>query len=107
MQYGMAIEPAPREFDTVVQHSGVKVFVDPTVESVFPARVGIAVKGAKPDEVGRGDIICAEDGGVIDDIIIYRIGDGHFLVIVNASNTDVDFGWMRSHLGVCGWQVWK
>ncbi len=30
MQYGMAIEPAPREFDTVVQHSGVKVFVDPT-----------------------------------------------------------------------------
>ena len=30
MQYGMAIEPAPREFDTIVQHSGVKVFVDPT-----------------------------------------------------------------------------
>ena len=26
----MAIEPAPREFDTIVQHSGVKVFVDPT-----------------------------------------------------------------------------
>ena len=30
-----------------------------SVKSVFPARVGIAVKGVKPDEVGRGDIICA------------------------------------------------
>ena len=51
------------------------------------------------DGQAQYSFLCAEDGGVIDDIIIYRIGDGHFLVIVNASNTDVDFGWMRSHLG--------
>lgn len=30
MQYGMAIEGQPREFDTIVENDGVKLFVDPT-----------------------------------------------------------------------------
>lgn len=30
MQYGMALEAKPREFDTVVEADGVKIFVDPT-----------------------------------------------------------------------------
>jgi iron-sulfur cluster assembly protein len=30
MQYGMAIEGQPREFDTVIDNDGVKLFVDPT-----------------------------------------------------------------------------
>ena len=34
---------------------------DPVPESVSPARVGLAVKGVKPDDVGRGDVI-SEDG---------------------------------------------
>lgn len=33
---------------------------DPVEESICPARVGLAVKGVKPDEVGRGDVICAD-----------------------------------------------
>ncbi len=36
----------------------------PVSESIFPARVGLAVKGAKPEEVGRGDVISEE--GVVD-----------------------------------------
>jgi selenocysteine-specific translation elongation factor len=36
---------------------------DPIEESICPARVGLAVKGAKPNEVGRGDII-AQPGTV-------------------------------------------
>ena len=30
MQYGMALEAEPREFDTIVEKEGIKVFVDPT-----------------------------------------------------------------------------
>jgi iron-sulfur cluster assembly protein len=30
MQYGMALEAEPREFDTIVEADGVKVFLDPT-----------------------------------------------------------------------------
>ena len=35
----------------------IQMHDDPVSESIAPARVGLAVKGAKPDEVGRGDII--------------------------------------------------
>jgi aminomethyltransferase len=35
-----------------------------------------------------------EAGGVIDDLIIYRIGDEKFLLVVNASNKDKDFLWI-------------
>jgi len=30
MQYGMAMEEEPREFDTIVEKDGIKVFIDPT-----------------------------------------------------------------------------
>ena len=30
MQYGMAMEAEPREFDTIVEKDGIKVFIDPT-----------------------------------------------------------------------------
>ena len=41
--------------------------------------------------VGRAQysIICAPDGGVIDDLIVYRLGPERFLVVANASNATV------------------
>jgi aminomethyltransferase len=38
--------------------------------------------------VGRAhySMICAEDGGVIDDLIVYRLGETKYLVVANASN---------------------
>jgi aminomethyltransferase len=41
--------------------------------------------------VGRAryTMICAPDGGVLDDLVVYRRGDDEFLVIANASNTEV------------------
>jgi aminomethyltransferase len=32
-------------------------------------------------------MICAEDGGVLDDLVVYRTGDLEYLVVANASNT--------------------
>ncbi len=37
----------------------------------------------------RYTMICAEDGGVLDDLIVYRLGDADFLVVANAANTSV------------------
>jgi aminomethyltransferase len=42
-------------------------------------------------------LLCREAGGVIDDIIVYRLGATEFIVVVNASNREKDLGWMRSH----------
>lgn len=38
-----------------------------------------------------------ENGGTVDDLIVYPYGENRFLVVVNASNADKDFAWMRDH----------
>lgn len=42
-------------------------------------------------------LLCQEDGGVLDDIIAYRITAEHFLLCVNAANTARDLAWIREH----------
>ncbi len=37
----------------------------------------------------RYTMICAPDGGVLDDLIVYRLADAEFLVVANAANTGV------------------
>jgi aminomethyltransferase len=37
-------------------------------------------------------------GGVIDDLIAYRLGEGEYLLIVNASMIDDDVAWLEKHL---------
>ncbi|MEU4799765.1 glycine cleavage system aminomethyltransferase GcvT [Streptomyces sp. NPDC023327] len=41
--------------------------------------------------VGRAryTMICAEDGGILDDLIVYRLGESEYLVVANASNAQV------------------
>jgi len=41
--------------------------------------------------------ICYEDGGIVDDIIVYRIKHDRFIVVVNASNRHKDFDWISNH----------
>lgn len=41
--------------------------------------------------------MCNENGGVVDDLIAYKIGDNQYLLVVNAANTTKDFNWMLSH----------
>src|SRR5438270_2633565 len=50
--------------------------------------------------VGRAQytLLCREDGGILDDLVIYRRGENDFLVVVNASNRPKDVEWMRRHL---------
>jgi aminomethyltransferase len=39
-------------------------------------------------------IMCAEDGGTLDDLIVYRLGAERFMLCVNASNIDADREWI-------------
>lgn len=41
----------------------------------------------------RYNLICDGNGGIIDDCIVYRLGDERFLVIPNAANTDAVLEW--------------
>lgn len=38
--------------------------------------------------------MCREDGGVVDDILVYRFSDEDILFVVNASNTEKDYEWV-------------
>jgi aminomethyltransferase len=49
--------------------------------------------------------MCASDGGVVDDLIVYRTGEETFLVCVNAGNIEKDFGWFLKQAGRWGLDV--
>ncbi len=50
------------------------------------------------DGQARYSPMCNENGGVVDDVIVYKKGDGDFLMVVNAANKDKDHDWIMSHL---------
>jgi aminomethyltransferase len=39
--------------------------------------------------------LCQPDGGVIDDLLIYRLADQHYMLVINASNIAKDSAWIR------------
>ncbi|MDI7274436.1 MAG: glycine cleavage system aminomethyltransferase GcvT [Anaerolineae bacterium] len=46
----------------------------------------------------RYSLVCYEDGGVVDDVFVYRLPDRYFLAI-NAANAEKDTLWFRYHVG--------
>ncbi len=43
------------------------------------------------------NLLLNDRGGVVDDVICYRLEPDHFLICVNAANTEKDFRWMQEH----------
>jgi aminomethyltransferase len=43
-----------------------------------------------------------EAGGIIDDLLVYRLHSEHFLLVVNAANSDKDFAWVKRHASEMG-----
>jgi len=41
--------------------------------------------------------MCYPDGGIVDDLLIYKLAEESYLAVVNAANTDKDFAWMEAH----------
>jgi aminomethyltransferase len=41
--------------------------------------------------------MCYEDGGIVDDLLVHRINENEFLLVVNASNKEKDFEWMKQN----------
>lgn len=43
-------------------------------------------------------LMCNEAGGVVDDLLVYRLEADRFMLVINASNIDKDMEWLQSHL---------
>ncbi|MDQ2961479.1 MAG: glycine cleavage system aminomethyltransferase GcvT [Candidatus Dormibacteraeota bacterium] len=57
------------------------------------------------NDIGRAEagqatytVMCNDDGGIIDDLIVVRVDDNRLLIVVNAATRHKDVAWMRDHL---------
>ncbi len=49
------------------------------------------------DGRARYSPMCNGEGGVIDDLLVYKMQDDRYFIVVNAANRDKDFAWMKAH----------
>lgn len=54
---------------------------------------------------GQYTLLLNENGGVIDDLILYRVDPNLFLLVVNASKIEEDFAWLDSHRGTASLEI--
>lgn len=40
-------------------------------------------------------MMCYEDGGVVDDLLVYKMADDKFFLVINAANIDKDWAWIQ------------
>jgi len=68
-------------------------------EDASPVLENLSSNGAEDLEPGRAryTLFLNKHGGIIDDAIIYRHSPSRFYVVVNASNTERDIGWILEH----------
>ncbi len=59
------------------------------------------VTGKKPDQITYA-ILCAADGGTVDDLLVYTLGEEDYLLVVNAANKDKDVVHLETSLPVYG-----
>ncbi|HWF72854.1 MAG TPA: glycine cleavage system aminomethyltransferase GcvT [Solirubrobacteraceae bacterium] len=48
-----------------------------------------------PEGGAQYNLLCREDGGIVDDVFTYRLADCEFLTVTNASNHERDLAWMQ------------
>ncbi|MCB5955262.1 glycine cleavage system aminomethyltransferase GcvT [Enterococcus sp. CWB-B31] len=46
----------------------------------------------------RYSLMCNDQGGVLDDLLVYKMGEEKYLLVVNAGNREKDIQWMQEHL---------
>lgn len=77
-----------------VSHMG-EVFVTGPEAGRFLQGITINDIERLTDGTGQYSAILHPNGGMIDDLIIYRLKSNEYLICVNASNTDKDYSWIK------------
>ncbi|HEV2935728.1 MAG TPA: glycine cleavage system aminomethyltransferase GcvT [Streptosporangiaceae bacterium] len=87
-----AVRRAAGLFD--LSHMGEIVVAGPGAGTALDYALTGHLSALRPGRA-RYTMICAEDGGVLDDLVVYRQDEDEFLVIANAANTDVVLAQLR------------
>src|SRR5947208_2056889 len=91
-----AVREAAGIFD--VSHMGEVWFRGPRAAEAVQKLVTNDV-GKLADGGAMYSCACRPSGGIVDDLIVYRTNGESFLIVVNASNIDKDFGWFQEQTG--------
>jgi aminomethyltransferase len=80
-----------------ISHMGrIRLFGEGTT-ALLQSLTSNDVEALNPSEA-QYSLLTNAEGGVIDDIIVYREADEAYLVVINASNAEKDIVWIRQHL---------
>src|SRR5450759_246762 len=91
----LAVRKVAGLFD--ISHMG-RLYVDGSSAEAYLQRIfTIDISKLEPGHA-MYTLMCKEDGGVIDDLVVYREARDRFLVVVNAASREKDVAWMREHL---------
>ena len=88
----VAVRTACGVFD--VSHMGEVTVKGPDAERYVQHIFTNDVKGAPDGQVFYG-MMCYENGGTVDDLLVYKMGDNDFFLVINAANIDKDWAWMQ------------
>ncbi len=89
-----AVRNAAGLFD--VSHMGEIVIRGPG-STEFLQRLVTGHVGTLEDNQVLYTLMCHQNGGTVDDLIVYRYNAEHYLLVVNACNTQKDFAWIKEH----------
>lgn len=95
----LAVRNAAGLFD--VSHMGeVEIIGDNALALVQKLTVNDASK--LQDNQAQYSALTNESGGIIDDLLVYRINSEYFMLVVNAANADKDYAWIKRHANEMG-----
>ncbi len=79
-----------------VSHMGEFLLTGPNALDLIQK---VTTNDASTLTIGRAQYSCLPNGkgGIVDDLIIYRMKEEQYLLVVNASNIDKDWDWISSH----------
>jgi aminomethyltransferase len=79
-----------------VSHMGELEVEGPTARDLLQAMLSNDVDKLQPGEA-QYTLLTNGEGGIVDDLILYRLGEHRFLIVANASNKDAVYRWLKEH----------
>lgn len=96
-----AVRAACGLFD--ISHMGILDFAGAGVPAFLDGILTNRVTDLKPNQI-RYSLVCRPDGGVLDDVLVYRLPT-HYRLVVNASNTDKIVAWLEHQNTTQHWSI--
>ena len=96
-----AVRSAIGLFD--ISHMGILDFAGDAVPAFLDGILTNKVTDLAENQI-RYSLVCRPDGGILDDVLIYRLPT-HYRLVVNASNTDIIVDWLEHQVSSQHWTI--